>query len=82
MEVLKEKIKEYIQTHSQKNMDELARLIAEANHERWQKKMENNKCTGGFEERLSEFFGMSCSTRGGQKGSQGNQQESQNKPRK
>src|SRR5436853_7817118 len=46
MELLKEKIKEQIQSHS-KNMDELARLIAEGNRERWQSKMENQQCCGG-----------------------------------
>lgn len=61
IEVLKEKIKEHIQSNA-KNMDELARLISEANHERWQKKMENKQCTGGFEEKLRDFFHMSCQT--------------------
>lgn len=59
MEVLKEKIKENIQANS-KNMDELARLISEANHEKWQKKMEDKKCCGSFEERLGEFFNQAC----------------------
>lgn len=67
MEVLKEKIKEHILS-SGKNLDELARLIAEANHERWQKKMENSKCSGSFEQKLNDFFGLSCRTQG-----QGNQ---------
>lgn len=61
MELLKEKIKEHIQANA-KNMDELARMIAEANHERWKKKMECNQCSGGFENKLSEFFGQSCPT--------------------
>jgi hypothetical protein len=64
MEVLKEKIKENIKS-SAKNLDELARMISEANHERWQKKMENKICTGSFEEKLSEFFGQSCRTKQG-----------------
>lgn len=59
MEVLKEKIKEDIKSNA-KHMDQLAHLISEANHERWQKKMENKQCTGGFEEKLKEFFHMSC----------------------
>lgn len=65
-ELLKEKIKEHIQSSS-KNMDELARIIAEANRERWQKKMDAGKCSGSFEKQLCEFFGQSCETKG-QKG--------------
>jgi hypothetical protein len=66
MEVLKEKIKEHIQKQS-KHMDELAGLIAEANHERWKTKMENQQCCGGFKERLKNFFDQACQS--GQKGS-------------
>ncbi len=61
-EALKEKIKEYIHANS-KHLDELARIIAEANHERWQKKMEDDTCGGGFEEKLNEFFGKACHTK-------------------
>lgn len=82
MELLKEKIKEHInQSHT--NIDELARLIAEANHERWQKKMEDKQCCGGYEEKLKNFFKQACHT--GQKnshqqsqhGQQGNQSNKQ-----
>lgn len=61
MEVLKEKIKERILSNAPQ-MDELAGLISEANHERWQKKMENEQCCGCYEERLREFFKKSCPT--------------------
>lgn len=62
-EVLKEKIKEHIKANAT-HMDELARLIAEANHEIWQKKMEdkNKNCCGSFEEKLEEFFCKTCHT--------------------
>lgn len=76
MEVLKEKIKEHIQSNAQ-HMDELARMISEANRERWQKKMENKQCCGNFEEKINEFFGQSCPS----KAHQGNQQGNQNKQR-
>lgn len=67
MEVLKEKIKDHIRSNA-KNMDELARLISEANHERWQKKMENKECTGCYEEKLRDFFhSYSCQTQGKKK---------------
>jgi hypothetical protein len=59
MELLKEKIKEHIQSHA-KHIDELAGLIAEANYERWQKKMDNKRCCGCYEEKLKEFFEKSC----------------------
>ena len=66
MEVLKEKIKDHIRS-SAKNMDELASLIAEANHERWQKKMENKQCNGSYEEKLRGFFNSSCQAKGQKK---------------
>lgn len=62
MELLKEKIKEHIQSQPQ-HMDELARIISEANHDRWQKKMENKECCGGYEHKLEEFFSEACSLR-------------------
>ena len=60
MEVLKEKIKENIRSNA-KHLDELAGIIAEANHERWKKKMDTKKCCGNFEEKLNHFFGQTCS---------------------
>lgn len=63
MELLKEKIKTHIQSQA-KNMDELARLISEANHERWQKKLEDKECCGSFEEKLKGFFQQVCRTKG------------------
>lgn len=59
MELLKEKVKEHTARLSP-HMDELARLIAESNHERWKKKMENESCSDGFQEKLNQFFGKSC----------------------
>lgn len=61
MEVLKEKIKENIKANS-KHLDELAGLIAEANHERWKKKIDAKSCCGSFEEKLKSFFKQSCSS--------------------
>lgn len=59
MEVLKEKIKDHIRANN-KNIDELAKLVSEANHERWKKKIEEKSCCGGFEEKLRNFFANSC----------------------
>lgn len=61
-EVLKEKIKKHIEVES-KNLDELAKLISDANHERWKKKMESSHCCGCFEEKLENFFNQSCQTK-------------------
>ncbi len=80
MEVLKEKIKDHIRANAQ-HMDDLARLISEANHEKWRKKMENKQCTGSFEEQLNEFLGLSCSTHH-HPGSSSSQKGNPNKPRK
>jgi hypothetical protein len=70
-EVLKEKIKEHIKANA-KHLDELASLIAEANHEKWKKKIENNKCCTSFEDKLNDFFGQTCDSKC-QHGNQGNQ---------
>lgn len=61
MEVLKEKIKDHIRSNC-KNMDELAKLIADANHGKWTKKMENKQCADHYQEKLREFFHPSCSS--------------------
>jgi hypothetical protein len=66
MELLKEKIKEHILSHS-KEMDELARVIAEANQARWEKKIEDRQLYAGFEERIKALFGKSCCNQGQRK---------------
>ncbi len=55
MEVLKDKIKEHIITHDHK-IDKLAAIIAEANHERWRKKMENESCNENYKQKLHDLF--------------------------
>jgi hypothetical protein len=56
MEVLKEKIKENIRTSSDKNLDELAKIISETNKERWQRKMAKKKACESYKEKLASFF--------------------------
>lgn len=56
LEVLKEKIKEEIQKQSGAQLNKLAKLVAEANHKRWQDKMCAKKSECSFEETLEEFF--------------------------
>lgn len=77
-ELLKEKIKEHIQSQA-KNMNDLARLISEANHERWQKKMENAQCCGCYEEKLKEFFSHPCQVH--PKSDNAQQKNQSNKPK-
>ena len=55
IEVLKDKIKEQIKADG-KHMDELARVIAEANKDKWQSKMAAKQKCCGYEEKLKEFF--------------------------
>jgi len=57
MEVLKEKIKEHIKQEDGQRLDELARIVSEANKKRWEHKMCKDKCCEDFEEQLCMFFG-------------------------
>jgi len=62
MEVLKEKIKEHIKATDPK-LDELAKIVSEANHKRWKQKMqkekscaEHDQCCEDFEHQLCKLF--------------------------
>lgn len=66
LEVLKEKIKEYIKANDHK-IDEIAKIVAEANCERWKQKMAKEKCCASYEDKLNQLFcecDSSCSTKG------------------
>lgn len=56
MEVLKDKIKEQVKTTSGANLDQLAKLVAESNHERWKHKMNVQKDVHSYKDKLSAFF--------------------------
>lgn len=60
MEVLKEKIKEYI-LKDDKKITELAAIVSEANCERWKKKMEKEKCCDTYQQKLNACFNSGCS---------------------
>lgn len=60
MEVLKEKIKDHIRTSSDKKLTELAAIVAEANCERWKKKMEKESCCATYEKKLHDCLGGGC----------------------
>lgn len=56
MEVLKAKIKEQIIATSGPHLNELAKIISEANQERWKNKMASKKGCKEFEEKICKFF--------------------------
>ncbi len=59
MEVLKEKIKENIRSNDKK-LDELAKIISEANHLRWKKKMDKKHCQEDYRQKLHDYFDGDC----------------------
>lgn len=54
--LLKDKIKAKIENLSGKNLDELADLVANANHKRWISKMEKHEAKDDFEDAVADFF--------------------------
>lgn len=59
VELLKEKIKEQIKTLDPK-IDELAKVVAEANHKRWKHKMQKEKCCEEHDQCCEEFDQKLC----------------------
>lgn len=59
MEVLKDKIKEHILATENDRMKELAKIIAEANKERWKHRKEKKKHCKDLAEKLCNFFAHS-----------------------
>src|SRR5205814_6628137 len=55
MDVLYEKIKEQVIAKSGKQLDQLANLVAESNHQRWRNKLGANRATSELREKISEF---------------------------
>lgn len=56
MEVLKEKIKEQVRQKSGAHLDKLAKIVAEANNDRWQRKLELMDIAHNFADRVRSFF--------------------------
>lgn len=56
MELLKEKIKEKIEEQTGKHLDQLASLVATANHARWNNKIESSKAKGEYKEKIADYF--------------------------
>jgi hypothetical protein len=60
IEVLKEKIKDHIRKNDPK-IDEVARIVAEANKEKWKSKMSKHKCCENYAHQLMHCFESCCS---------------------
>lgn len=60
MEVLKEKIKDIIRSDDKK-INELAAIVAQANNERWKKKMAKHDCCAEYEKKLHDCLNSCCS---------------------
>lgn len=56
MEVLQEKVKQHIEKSSGSHLDELAKLVAESNNNRWKNKMAMQKGCHSFTDKIREFF--------------------------
>ncbi len=54
--VLKEKIREHVKASCDKHLDELAKIVAEANGGRWKRKLSGQKACDDFEEKVHNFF--------------------------
>jgi hypothetical protein len=55
MEVLKEKMKEHIRNNDHK-IDELAKIVCETNHQRWQGKMAAQRVKMEYEQKLKNLW--------------------------
>lgn len=58
-EVLKDKMKDYILETQEKRMEELAKIVAEGNNQKWKDKMHKKHSGGEFKEKLIRFFSQS-----------------------
>ena len=56
MDVLSDKIKQRIATANGQSLDELAKIVVDANAERWKLKMAKQKNCHDYEEKVAQFF--------------------------
>lgn len=56
MEVLKDKVKAQIVSSSGPHLDQLAKLVSEANKSRWESKMALEKNAEEYRDKLADFF--------------------------
>lgn len=61
MEVLKDKIKEEVIKTNGSRLDQLAKIISDANNKRWSAKMGAKKGCESFKQQIADFFcGDAC----------------------
>lgn len=60
MEVLKEKIKEHILNVEGNRLDQLAKIVSEANACRWKSKLAAKKGCASFKQQIQQFFSEDC----------------------
>lgn len=56
MELLKDKMKEQIESTCGAQLDELAKLVSTSNHERWKHKMAKQKGCEDYKQKVAAFF--------------------------
>ncbi|MBS4168536.1 hypothetical protein [Parachlamydia sp. AcF125] len=56
MEILKDKIKEQILSTDGSNLEELAKMVSQTNHDRWKHKIATNATVHEYREKFSSFF--------------------------
>lgn len=56
MELLKEKIKEHIDSTRGSQLEELAKLVSEANNSRWHDKLHKLSGVRDYEQKIEDFF--------------------------
>jgi hypothetical protein len=56
MDLLQEKIKKQIEASSGARLDQLAKLVADSNKERWKNKMGTQNATEEFKDKVSDYF--------------------------
>lgn len=54
--LLKEKIRARVEKMNGKQLDQLADLVANANHERWKEKLKVKEACDNFHEKIEAFF--------------------------
>jgi hypothetical protein len=59
-ELVKAKIKKQIEAHSGEHLEELAKIVSDANHERWQHILAGKQVRNEYQVELGNFFHTCC----------------------
>jgi hypothetical protein len=54
--LLKEKIRKQVESSAGAQLDELAKIVAESNHNRWRLKLEGDNACKEFKQQVADFF--------------------------